>query len=354
MANSILRLIFPFSNYTRNEKEKSTQQEHNIIEDIATNKNSQDQANVPWTSQEAPISTNKNDSKSICLLISDHANIDPIHNRNLLFQCALTVAANDNSNRTAFSHKGTVTIITPRKWDKLPECYVLGMRIGSDNIEQTMMSNRIQFVYPKTYEELIVYLTSLHSTNQKSKEMYILEDLDYFLSTNEKQYIQTVGGYLNDTTHANDTTINLGNNQITQDKQGQMLTKLLAVTRNFLAYELKTGDNDTHLSEDMLSPVDSNKRTCKFLINVTTSFIQIAHRQKQLKMYMWVDEVWVMSTENAKDTSLNAETIKQNRLNRKHNLISCTYVHPNSLERKLIFYYDIGLKSYVFKTWDIH
>ena len=37
-----------------------------------------------------------------------------------------------------------------------------------------------------------MYLTSLHSTNQKNKEMYILEDLDYFLSTNEKQYIQNI------------------------------------------------------------------------------------------------------------------------------------------------------------------
>lgn len=277
-----------------------------------------------------------------------------MHNRNLLFQCALTVASNDTSIPTAVSHKGTVTIITPNKWSKLPDCYVLGMRIGSDNIEQIMISNRIQFVYPKTYEELIMYLTSLHSTNQRNKTMYILENLDYFLSTNEKQYILTAGESIKDRTFANDTTINLHENyHIQYDKQGQMLTKLLVIIQSFLRHENNLPNNDSFASEDLSNPASSTTPLCKFLINVTTSFAPIASRPQQLMLYMWVDEVWVMSKESTYDETLNDKNRKANHLSRQRNLISCMYIHPNSFESKLIFYYDVGLKSYVFKSWDV-
>ena len=361
MTNTILRLIFPFSNDSHNAKKNSNQITNRMSGNSMTNENTIPESDTSTlkapkkSSQLLRPSKPEYDTKAICLLISDHKNINPIHNRNLLFQCALTVAANDTSIPTNRTHNGTVTIITPSKWEKLPDCYVLGMRISLDNIEQIMISNRIQFVYPKTYEELIMYLTSLHSTNQKNKTLYILENLDYFLSTNERRYKEMARESINDRTCANDTTINIHESyQIQYDKQGQMLTKLFGVIQSFIAYENNPSTNDLLTSNDLISQVQSNTPFCKFLINVTTSIAQLTNRPQQLKLYMWVDEVWVMSKESAQDGMLNDKSSKQNQLNRQHNVISCTQIEKNSFEeRKLVFYYDVGLKSYVFKHWDV-
>ena len=133
-----------------------------------------------------------------------------------------------------------------------------------------------------------------------------------------------------------------------------MLTKLFGVIQAFIAHENNRSTNDLLTSHDLLSQVQSNTPFCKFLINVTTSMAQLTNRSQQLKLYMWVDEVWVMSRESAHDGTFNDKSCKQNQLNRQHNLISCTQIEKNSFEgRKLVFYYDVGLKSYVFKHWDV-
>ena len=226
MADSILQLIFPLSSGVSNVNRKSIQQTSTKQVNLERDKVSLDVSAIPCASKETlqnsqiSLSKSKDDSKSLCLLISDQKNVEPFHNRNLLFQCALTVATNENSSiPTSSARNGTVTIITPNKWDALPDCYVLGMRISSDNIERIMISNRIKFVYPKTYEELIIYLTSLHSTNQQNQTMYILEYLDYFLSTTEKQYIQRSRNNIHNETGANDTSVIIHeNNQLDQSK----------------------------------------------------------------------------------------------------------------------------------------
>ena len=358
MTDSILQLMFPLSNDEHNVNRKLDHQTSTKV-NLVTNEVSLDGSDVSYGSKQnshlAPISKSKDGSKSFSFLISDQENVEPFHYRNLLFQCALTVAANKSSIPMGQAKNGTVTIITPKKWDTLPDCYVLGMRISSDNIEKIMISNRIKFIYPKTYEELIIYLTSLHSKTQQNQTMYILENAEYFLSTNEKKYIQRTTNNFNDTINANETSVNIyENNPINSEKQSQMLTKLLAVIHNFLSIEnSRYSMNDSLASEDMISQEQTNGPVCRFIVNVTTSLSQIVSRSQQLKLFLWVDEVWIISKENSKNDLLRDKSSKLKKQNNQQYDMSCTNVRPDFKERKLIFYYDIGLKSYAFKKWDV-
>ena len=354
MSNSMLNLIFPFGENATDKNKKLEKSSHSSeirAEQIdlsgiklrvfrGTEKTTHDTQDdvVLKTSQSIDNPGNKNSVGRFCVLVScQSSSHEDGHRRNLIFQCALTVATQNNQGSKTTSEKQTVTIIAPKKWEELPSVFVHGMEITPDVVEKIMINNRIKFVHPKTYEELITYMTALPSSNEIAQNMFILEDIEYYLNTNEEQFMRDASNRESSSKEKLDatyTSMHLNDTVAPQrDLYLPRLTKVFSVIQNLLSTENKkfianhSADVDDLLNEDSM-----RIPRCRFLANYTPSLAHAMNREQLLKLYIWADEVWIFSKESPKSTLGDHKTSNLSLASRKKLCLSYTFLDINSYD----------------------
>ena len=372
MSNSMLNLIFPFGENATDKNKKLEKSSHSSeirAEQIdlsgiklrvfrGTEKTTHDTQDdvVLKTSQSIDNPGNKNSVGRFCVLVScQSSSHEDGHRRNLIFQCALTVATQNNQGSKTTSEKQTVTIIAPKKWEELPSVFVHGMEITPDVVEKIMINNRIKFVHPKTYEELITYMTALPSSNEIAQNMFILEDIEYYLNTNEEQFMRDASNRESSSKEKLDatyTSMHLNDTVAPQrDLYLPRLTKVFSVIQNLLSTENKkfianhSADVDDLLNEDSM-----RIPRCRFLANYTPSLAHAMNREQLLKLYIWADEVWIFSKESPKSTLGDHKTSNLSLASRKKLCLSYTFLDINSYDTKCDFYHDLTKNYYVMKS----
>ena len=370
MTNSMLNLIFPLMENIEDgknmQKESLTHVSTNAINIITINKrlfgptdettSLMSDEPLMYNSQENSKVTGDVDLGAFCLLISPKTStLESFHQRNLLFQCALTIASKKTCDSSASNkRKLAVTIISPQRWDDLPKNYVRGMENDSNVIEQALISNRINFVHPKTYEELIIYLMALSSYSDHNRHMFILDDMDYYLNTNEKIFTQNANGPLKEKHDSTNTSIlNTEAVDPNSEQYWHRLTKLMAVIQSFLNFENKKPL--IHLSptvDEILNDTGIKDPKCRFLASFAPSLARTLNRTHLLKLYLWVDEIWVLSSDNSSDMGNDKQINHASKLSKRHNMIY-SYIDINSIDHKCHFYYDTNKGYYLFKSFNI-
>ena len=361
MTNSILQFIFPLTEYISKQGNinKKSNETLKSIDNLTMHKSlfsGIDEANIVsehWPTYESQVTSFKAGGIFSMLVSSQIPKIETVHQRNLLFQCALTIASKKIYDiSTASKDRQTVTIITPQRWDNLPNNFVCEMEITSDAIEQVMMSNRIKFVYPKTYEELIIYLAALSGNNERKGNVFILEDMEYYLNTNEKTYIQEEE-ISKDALDLNNTSIYT--HQTTEAKNVkylQRLTKLMAIIRNILSFENRQNQTTTLTNAEQAINVPKFP-ICRFVVNLSSSADHTLSPPELLKLYMWIDEVWILSSENSNTIADDHEIPRTSLSKIKRLNMSFALINQNTLHSKCNFYYDERKKCYLFKSIDV-
>ena len=290
-----------------------------------------------------------------CLLVSEPASSEfesSFHLTNLLFQAAVTTAKTNRSSCDGLTStepallphsKQNVTIITPKVWEKLPTDFVDG--VVENDIEQTLTSNRINFVYPKTYEELIIYIMALSSNPpQTNRNLFIIDDIDYYINQTEKLYLRAnmVGG----TSMANDTTMIASSND--RESSKKLLTKLLAIIHGFLLHHNRTTavTRNCENQQNISSTQNGRKHAtdCKFFVGYSPTNVQILTSKELNKLHMWMDEVRTLSPreEIQKDLSNeNAGGVDNVKS------MTCTRVDESTASRQIFFVHNKIAHCYV-------
>ena len=362
MSNSMLNLIFPFGENATDKIKKLEKSSHSSeiraeqidLSGIKLRVFGETEKTIHDTQEDENQAGNKNSVGRFCVLVScQSSSHEDGHRRNLIFQCALTIATQNNQDSKGMSEKQTVTIIAPKKWEELPTVFVHGMGITPDVVEKIMINNRIKFVHPKTYEELITYMTALPSSNETTQNMFILEDIEYYLNTNEEQFMRDALNRESSSKEKLDATyasMHLNDTVAPQrDLYLPRLTKVLSVIQKLLSTENKKFKTN-HSVDDLLNEDGMRIPKCRFLANYTPSLAHAMNREQLIKLYIWADEVWIFSKESPKSTIGDHKTSNLSLASRKKLCLSYTFLDINSYDTKCDFYHDLTKNYYVIKS----